>query len=100
MTAKRQTRQRYSAQHVQFRSTVDVDAGALYEALVAMKPGARAREYGAWARAGFGLCRGAALVALASPAAMGPPGTCTQSPQPYEQDALEAFACIAPPRTY
>jgi len=100
MTAKRERLHRYSAQHVQFRSTVDVDAGPMYEALLAMKPGARAREYGAWARAGFGLCRGGASLALSSPAAMGAPSTSTQPTQRHEQDALEAFACVAPPRTY
>jgi hypothetical protein len=99
MTAKTVRRLRYSGQHVQFRSSIDVDAGPLYEALLAMKPGARAREYGAWARAGFGLCRGGALLALASPPTMTAPSTSGQPIHRHEQDALEAFAYVAPPRT-
>lgn len=99
MTAKKDRGQRYSAQHVQFRSTIDIDAGPVYEALLAMKPGARAREYGAWARAGFGLCRGSSLLALAPQEAMGQSSTCAQPTQRHEQDALEAFAYVAPPRT-
>lgn len=99
MTAKTERRLRYSGQHVQFRSSIDVDAGPLYEALLAMKPGARAREYGAWARAGFGLCRGGAVLALASPQGMSAPSTSAQPIHPHEHDALEAFAYAAPPRT-
>ncbi|ROZ74945.1 hypothetical protein [Ramlibacter sp. WS9] len=96
--SKVQTRQRYSGKHIQFRITIDVDTGPVYEALLQMQPGARSREFGAWGRAGFAQCRGGALWSRDSvpAAAESDPVSAVQS---AESNALEAFAFVAPPTT-
>lgn len=92
-------RRRLSGKHVQFRITVDVDAGPMYEALLQMQPGARPREFGAWARAGFGQCWSGALRSRESTAATAGPTFAAPPVQSAEGSALEAFAFVAPPIT-
>lgn len=94
-----QVRRRLSGKHVQFRVTVDVDAGPMYEALLEMQPGARPREFGAWARAGFGQCWGGALRARSSNTAAAEPARVVPPVQSPERNALEAFAFVVPPTT-
>lgn len=90
-------RRRLSGKHVQFRVTVDIDAGPMYEALLAMQPAARPRELGAWARAGFGQCWGGALRSHTPNAATIAPAVVASPVQNHERNALEAFAFVAPP---